>query len=126
MCSALFRHHLLHEHAQSLSLRNGIETYSTIPSSDARRRVLLDSVRQGGRAAFRQRLCEKLASTPTLSLTAEHLGAAPSAADFVFVSTPDVRSGADHSAPTVHHKDPCHRHHLHLLSHLGAPSSLDC
>lgn len=62
--------------------------------------MLLDSVRQGGRAAFRQRLREELASTPTLSPTAEHLGAASSAADFVyFVSTPDVRSGADHSTP---------------------------
>lgn len=97
-----YRRHLLHEHAQSLSLRGGVETYSTISPSDARRRVLLDSVRQGGRAAFRQRLREELASTPTLSPTAEHLGAASSAADFVyFVSTPDVRSGADHSTPTV-------------------------
>jgi len=62
-------------------VRGGVETYSTISPSDARRRVLLDSVRQGGRAAFRQRLREELASTPTLSPTAEHLGAAPSAAE---------------------------------------------
>ena len=53
---------LLHYHSESLSLRGGIVAYSTIPPADAHRRVVLDSVRQGGRAAFRRRLRQEIAS----------------------------------------------------------------
>jgi len=57
-----FRCHLLYYHTESLSLRGGIVAYLTIPPADAHRRVVLDSVRQGGRAAFRRRLRQEMTS----------------------------------------------------------------
>lgn len=70
-----FRRHLLHYHTESLSLRGGIVAYSTISPADAHRRVVLDSVRQGGRAAFRQRLRQEMTfiTPPTVPFTRSDL-----------------------------------------------------